>query len=56
MPAVHVGDVDIYYEEHGLGEPVLLAPPSWWPCDTWKVGVVPALEKKYRGKFRGLFT
>jgi 3-oxoadipate enol-lactonase len=27
---------------------VLLAPPSWWPCDTWKVGVVPALEKKYR--------
>jgi pimeloyl-ACP methyl ester carboxylesterase len=48
MPAVRVGDVDIYYEEHGLGEPVLLAPPSWWPCDTWKVGVVPALENKYR--------
>jgi 3-oxoadipate enol-lactonase len=48
MPTVHVGDVDIYYEEYGFGEPVLLAPPSWWPCDTWKVGIVPALEKKYR--------
>jgi pimeloyl-ACP methyl ester carboxylesterase len=48
MPAVHLGDVDIYYEEHGQGEPVLLALPSWWPCDTWKVGVVPPLEKKYR--------
>jgi pimeloyl-ACP methyl ester carboxylesterase len=40
--------VEIYYEATGEGEPVLLAPPSWWPCDTWKVGVVPALSRKYR--------
>ena len=48
MPAAKIGDVDIYYEEQGQGEPVLLAPPSWWPSDTWKVGVVPFLSNRYR--------
>ena len=48
MPKVNLQDVEIYYEENGTGEPVLLAPPSWWPCDTWKVGVVPALSRRYR--------
>ena len=48
MPTAKIGDIDIYYEEQGRGEPVLLAPPSWWPCDTWKVGVVPFLSKRYR--------
>ncbi len=48
MPIAHLRDMDIYYEQHGVGEAVVLAPPSWWPCDTWKVGVVPALEAKYR--------
>lgn len=48
MPSAKIGDIDIYYEDQGRGEPVLLAPPSWWPCDTWKVGVVPFLSKRYR--------
>ena len=48
MPSAKIGDIDIYYEEQGQGEPVLLAPPSWWPSDTWKVGVVPFLSKHYR--------
>jgi pimeloyl-ACP methyl ester carboxylesterase len=48
MPTKKLGDVDIFYEEQGAGEPVLLAPPSWWPSDTWKVGVVPFLSKRYR--------
>jgi 3-oxoadipate enol-lactonase len=48
MPSAKIGDVDIYYEVQGAGEPVLLAPPSWWPSDTWKVGVVPFLSKRYR--------
>jgi pimeloyl-ACP methyl ester carboxylesterase len=48
MPSVKIGDIDIYYEEQGQGEPVLLAPPSWWPSDTWKVSVVPFLLKHYR--------
>ena len=48
MPSAKIGDIDIYYEEQGQGEPVLLAPPSWWPSDTWKVSVVPFLSKHYR--------
>jgi pimeloyl-ACP methyl ester carboxylesterase len=48
MASAKIGDVEIYYEEHGQGEPVLLAPPSWWPSDTWKVSVVPFLSPRYR--------
>jgi len=48
MPSAKIGDIDIYYEEQGQGEPVLLAPPSWWPSDTWNVSVVPFLCKHYR--------
>ena len=48
MPSAKIGDIDIYYEEQGQGEPVLLGPPSWWPSDTWKVSVVPFLSKHYR--------
>ena len=48
MPTALLNDVELYYEAEGNGEPVLLVPPSWWPSDTWKVGVVPALAKRYR--------
>lgn len=48
MPKAAIGDIELYYEEEGRGEPVLLAPPSWWPSDTWKVAVVPFLSKNYR--------
>jgi pimeloyl-ACP methyl ester carboxylesterase len=48
MPTALLNDVELYYETEGNGEPVLLVPPSWWPSDTWKVGVVPALSKRYR--------
>jgi 3-oxoadipate enol-lactonase len=48
MPTAELGDVTIYYESQGTGEAVLLCPPSWWPSDTWNVGVVPFLSKHYR--------
>src|SRR5918997_311886 len=48
MPKASLDDVEIYYEDSGAGEAVLLAPPSWWPSDTWKVGVVPFLSQRYR--------
>ncbi len=48
MPLANLGDIKIYYEERGICEAVLLAPPSWWPCDTWNVGVVPFLSRRYR--------
>jgi 3-oxoadipate enol-lactonase len=48
MPKVKIDSFELYYESQGDGEPVLLVPPSWWPCATWNVGVVPTLAKKYR--------
>jgi pimeloyl-ACP methyl ester carboxylesterase len=48
MPLAKIGDVDIHFEEEGRGQAVLLAPPSWWPCDTWRIAVVPFLAQYYR--------
>ena len=48
MAIARLTDVEIYYEVHGGGEPVLLAPASWWPSDTWNVGVVPFLSKRFK--------
>ena len=48
MPKADLGDLKIYYETQGEGEPVLLVPPSWWPAATWNVLVVPALSQRYR--------
>jgi 3-oxoadipate enol-lactonase len=48
MPKANLGEVEIYFEEQGQGEPILLAPASWWPSDTWKVSVVPFLSKRFK--------
>jgi 3-oxoadipate enol-lactonase len=48
MPKAQLENFDMYYEEHGSGDVVLLAPASWWPSDTWNVGVVPFLSKRFK--------
>jgi len=48
MAIANVNGVDIYYETQGRGESVLLVLPSWWPCATWNVVVVPILSRRYR--------
>lgn len=48
MPKATLGEFQLYYEEHGAGEPLLLVLPSWWTCDTWKVGVLPRLAEGWR--------
>ena len=48
MPIADLGELKIYYETQGQGEPILLVPPSWWPSDTWNVGVTQRLSKRYR--------
>jgi pimeloyl-ACP methyl ester carboxylesterase len=48
MPSAKCGDLEIYYEVQGSGEPVLLVPPSWWPAATWNVVAVPVLSRRYR--------
>jgi pimeloyl-ACP methyl ester carboxylesterase len=48
MPKAALNGVEIYYEENGQGEPVLLVPASWWPLDTWNVGAVPFLSRRFK--------
>src|SRR5262247_263806 len=48
MPQANLGEVQIYYEVRGAGEPVLLVPASWWPSDTWNVSVVPILSQRFK--------
>jgi 3-oxoadipate enol-lactonase len=48
MPTVRLKELEIYYEEQGSGEPVLLVPASWWPSDTWNVTVVPFLSRRFK--------
>jgi len=48
MPKANLRDVEIYYEEQGKGEPILLAPASWWASDTWNVTVVPFLSQSFK--------
>ena len=47
MPTAKLAEIDIYYEQQGKGEPILLVPASWWPSDTWNVAVVPSLSKRF---------
>jgi peroxiredoxin len=47
MAMANLSEVEIYYEVHGSGDAVLLAPASWWPAQTWNVSVVPILSKRY---------
>lgn len=48
MATVTLAGVELYYEVRGGGEPVLLAPASWWPAATWNVGVVPYLSRRFK--------
>jgi pimeloyl-ACP methyl ester carboxylesterase len=48
MAIANVGDLQIYYEIRGSGDPVLLAPASWWPSNTWNVGAVPFLSQRFK--------
>ena len=48
MPKAALNGVEIYYEENGQGEPVLLVPASWWPSGTWNVGAVPFLSRRFQ--------
>ena len=48
MAKATLNGVEIDYESQGRGEAVLLVPASWWPSDTWNVGVVPFLSRRFK--------
>jgi len=47
MPKANIGDAEIYYEEHGSGEPLLLVSGLGGTAAYWKANL-PALSAKYR--------
>ena len=48
MPHVQANGVELYYEEHGSGEPLLLITPTGWPGSVWQLGMVQGLSPHYR--------
>ena len=47
MPKANIGDAEIYYEEHGRGEPLLLVSGLGGAAAYWKPNL-PALSARYR--------
>jgi aminoacrylate hydrolase len=47
MPKANIGDAEIYYEEHGKGEPLMLVSGLGGTAAYWKANL-PALSSQYR--------
>ena len=47
MPVVHVNGVDIYYELHGAGEPLVLVHGSWSDATRWSA-VLPGMADSFQ--------
>lgn len=47
MPAVKVGDINIYYEIHGKGEPLVIV-PGWTANVDWFFRHIPIYSREYR--------
>jgi 3-oxoadipate enol-lactonase len=48
MPIVQANGIDLYYEEHGQGEPLLLMAPTGWPGSVWHLEQVPFFVRTHR--------
>ena len=49
MPTVHLPTgIDMYYESHGQGEPLVMLPSTAFPSDVWLPEQVPGLSQDLR--------
>src|SRR5262249_3511317 len=49
MPTAYLPTgIDLYYESHGEGEPLVLIPSTAFPADVWLPDQVPALSRELR--------
>lgn len=48
MPHVTANGIQLYYEEHGRGDPLLLLAPTGWPGSVWDLEQVPTLSRHFR--------
>ena len=45
MPMAHVNGVDLWFDDHGRGEPVVMVPGTGAPGRVWRAHQVPALRQ-----------
>jgi pimeloyl-ACP methyl ester carboxylesterase len=48
VPIVHANGIDLSYEVHGQGEPLLLMAPTGWPGSVWDLEQVPFFARSFR--------
>src|SRR6476660_7921954 len=48
MPKVRLNDIEIYYEEHGRGRPMLFLSETACDGEVWKIHQVPEFSKDHR--------
>ena len=48
MPQVTINGINIWYEEHGRGEPLFMMNPTGWPGSIWNLEQVGPLSRHYR--------
>lgn len=48
MPTIQANGIELYYEEHGQGEPLLLMAATGWPGRVWEIEQVPFFKQHYR--------
>src|ERR1041384_2611487 len=48
MPKVKLNDVEIYYEEHGQGRPMVFLSETACDGEVWKIYQVPEFSKDHR--------
>ena len=48
MPKVRLNDIEIYYEEHGRGRPMLFLSETACDGEVWKIHQVPEFSRDHR--------
>jgi pimeloyl-ACP methyl ester carboxylesterase len=48
VPLVRVNEIDVYYEVHGQGQPLLLMAPTGWPGSVWDLETVPFFASHFQ--------
>jgi len=48
MPKVRLNDVEIYYEEHGQGQPMVFLSETACDGEVWKINQVPEFSRDHR--------
>jgi pimeloyl-ACP methyl ester carboxylesterase len=48
VPTVRANSTELYYEEAGEGEPLLLMAPTGWPGSVWELEQVPFFRRRFR--------